>query len=412
MQLTVAIEIAHGQTSGTLDLDALVRDRKTALLVEPQIRSQRDDLRIDQDQGGRWIVLLGRVDDDQPARHSNLDGGKTDARRGIHRVQHDVRQLAELSVDPLDLCTPLAQQRVGQGDDWERRHVAHIGRRTIRVNRKGLRRGAQLASAEARANWALACTGRSARSGPKRVMPMRARAEAAKSAGIKSWCAARPARRVQRPITPGALANSPTATPAAFSELGSTMVHTAYSGHVGALGVCPAKANLANRGEAMSWICRMQSPQTPFILGWEEWVALPELRLPAIKAKVDTGARTSALHAYFVEPCGTSRKPMVRFGVHPIPRRSDVEVVCTASVVDRRHVASSNGERENRYVISTLLSIGSRQWPIEVTLTNRDTMSYRMLLGRQAIAEGILVDPASSFRQPRLRYALYTPQER
>ena len=162
----------------------------------------------------------------------------------------------------------------------------------------------------------------------------------------------------------------------------------------------------------MSWIPSMHPPQTPFILGWEEWVALPELGLPAIKAKVDTGARTSALHAYFVEPCGSGRKPMVRFGVHPIPRRSDVEVICTASVVDRRHVASSNGERENRYVISTLLSIGNRQWPIEITLTNRNTMSYRMLLGRQAIAEGILVDPASSFRQPRLRYALYTPQER
>jgi ribosomal protein S6--L-glutamate ligase len=156
----------------------------------------------------------------------------------------------------------------------------------------------------------------------------------------------------------------------------------------------------------------MQSSQSPFILGWEEWVALPELGLPAIKAKVDTGARTSALHAYFVEPCGGGRKPMVRFGVHPIPRRCDVEVICTAAVVDRRHVASSNGERENRYVISTLLSIGPRAWPIEVTLTNRDTMSYRMLLGRQAIAAGILVDPASSFRQPRLRYGLYTEPER
>jgi ribosomal protein S6--L-glutamate ligase len=156
----------------------------------------------------------------------------------------------------------------------------------------------------------------------------------------------------------------------------------------------------------------MQSSQSQFILGWEEWVALPELGLPAIKAKVDTGARTSALHAYFVEPCGSGRKPMVRFGVHPIPRRCDVEVICTAAVVDRRHVASSNGERENRYVISTLLSIGPRAWPIEVTLTNRDTMSYRMLLGRQGIAEGILVDPAASFRQPRLRYGLYTEPER
>ena len=156
----------------------------------------------------------------------------------------------------------------------------------------------------------------------------------------------------------------------------------------------------------------MHPSQSPFILGWEEWVALPDLGLPAIKAKVDTGARTSALHAYFVEPCGTGRKPMVRFGVHPIPRRIDVEIICMASVVDQRHVASSNGERESRYVISTLLSIGSRQWPIEVTLTNRDTMSYRMLLGRQAIADGILVDPASYFRQPRLRYAVYTQPER
>jgi ribosomal protein S6--L-glutamate ligase len=145
----------------------------------------------------------------------------------------------------------------------------------------------------------------------------------------------------------------------------------------------------------------------PLILGWEEWVALPELGLPAIKAKVDTGARTSALHALFVEPFGSVRHPQVRFGVHPIPRRGDVEIVCTARVVDRRAVTSSNGERENRYVIATLLCIADRQWPIEVTLTNRDTMSYRMLLGRQAIAQGILVDPGSSFRQPRLRYKLY-----
>jgi ribosomal protein S6--L-glutamate ligase len=155
----------------------------------------------------------------------------------------------------------------------------------------------------------------------------------------------------------------------------------------------------------------MSPREPPFILGWEEWVALPELGLPAIKAKVDTGARTSALHAYFAEPFGSARKPMIRFGVHPIPRRGDVEVICTAPVIDRREVTSSNGERETRYVISTLLAIGSREWPIEVTLTNRDTMSYRMLLGRQAISDGILVDPASSFRQPRLQYRVYTTSE-
>ena len=150
----------------------------------------------------------------------------------------------------------------------------------------------------------------------------------------------------------------------------------------------------------------------PFILGWEEWVALPELGLVAVKAKVDTGARTSALHAFFVEPVGTTKKPRVRFGVHPIPGRSDIEIVCTAPVVDQRNVTSSNGDREKRYVISTPIRIGDREWQIEVTLTNRDAMSYRMLLGRQAIGGGVLVDPASSFRQPRLRYKLYEPPAR
>jgi ribosomal protein S6--L-glutamate ligase len=145
----------------------------------------------------------------------------------------------------------------------------------------------------------------------------------------------------------------------------------------------------------------------PFILGWEEWIALPELGLPAIKVKVDTGARTSALHAAFIEPLGSKRKPRVRFGINPIPRRADIRIVCEAPVVDQRDVTSSNGTRERRYVISTPLRIADREWPIEITLTNRDTMVYRMLLGRQAIIEGVLVDPSASFRQPRLRYKIY-----
>ena len=148
-------------------------------------------------------------------------------------------------------------------------------------------------------------------------------------------------------------------------------------------------------------------PVNRYILGWEEWVSLPDLGLPAIKAKVDTGARTSALHAYFVEPVHVEGVDMVRFGVHPIPRRDDVEIICTARVKDRREVTSSNGERENRFVIETPIRIGEREWPIEITLTNRNAMAYRMLIGRQAITDDILVDPASSFRQPRLRYKLY-----
>ncbi len=145
----------------------------------------------------------------------------------------------------------------------------------------------------------------------------------------------------------------------------------------------------------------------PFILGWEEWVVLPELGLDAIKAKVDTGARTSALHAFYVEPFGPPRARKLRFGVHPVPRRNDIAIECTARLIDLRDVRSSNGEIEARYVIETPIRIGDRQWRIEVTLANRDTMSYRMLLGRQAIPRDGLVKPSASFLQPRLSYRTY-----
>lgn len=145
----------------------------------------------------------------------------------------------------------------------------------------------------------------------------------------------------------------------------------------------------------------------PFVLGWEEWVGLPDLDLPAIKAKVDTGAKTSALHAFFIEPFGSAARRMVRFGVHPIPGRNDVTVLCTAEVIDHREVTSSNGESELRYVIRTNVKLGERTWPIELTLANRETMSYRMLIGRQAIQDDMLVDAATSFRQPRLSYRRY-----
>lgn len=151
----------------------------------------------------------------------------------------------------------------------------------------------------------------------------------------------------------------------------------------------------------------MATEPAPFTIGWEEWVALPELGLPAIKAKVDTGARTSALHAFQIEPFGGADAPKVRFGIHPIPGRTDLAVYCSAPVVDRREVISSNGEREVRFVIQTCLAMGGREWPIEVTLTNREAMTYRMLLGRQAIREDIRVDPAASFLQPKLSYRAY-----
>jgi ribosomal protein S6--L-glutamate ligase len=151
----------------------------------------------------------------------------------------------------------------------------------------------------------------------------------------------------------------------------------------------------------------MAGEREPFVMGWEEWIALPELGLPAIKAKIDTGARTSALHAFQIEPFGPPSARMVRFGIHPVPGRDEIEIYCSAAIVDRREVTSSNGERETRYVIRTPIKMGARTWPIDITLTNREGMTYRMLLGRQAIREDVRVDPSASFRQPKLSYRLY-----
>jgi len=152
------------------------------------------------------------------------------------------------------------------------------------------------------------------------------------------------------------------------------------------------------------------SDASRLIVGWQEWVALPDLRLPALKAKIDTGAKTSALHTHHIEPYGTGKRLKVRFVVRPSPEIGDLEIAASADVLDRRPVISSNGVPELRYVIMSTLSIAGRQWPIEVTLTNRERMAYRMLIGRQAIRSDVLVDCAASFCQPRLSYRLYASQ--
>lgn len=141
--------------------------------------------------------------------------------------------------------------------------------------------------------------------------------------------------------------------------------------------------------------------------GWEEWIALPELGLPAIKAKVDTGARTSALHAHDIEVFGPAAKPKVRFNVHPIAGREDIVITCSAPLVDRREVTSSNGESEQRFVISTTLEVAGQNWPIDVTLTNRAGMNSRMLMGRQALNEHINISATERRLQPDLSYEVY-----
>lgn len=135
------------------------------------------------------------------------------------------------------------------------------------------------------------------------------------------------------------------------------------------------------------------------VLGWREWVALPELGIPAIKAKVDTGARTSTLHAYFVEPYHEDGVLMVKFGLHPEQNSTETELICTARVKDERAVTDSGGHSENRYVIETVITVGDESRPVELTLTNRDTMGFRMLLGRTAMIKRYVVDPDASYLQ-------------
>jgi hypothetical protein len=133
------------------------------------------------------------------------------------------------------------------------------------------------------------------------------------------------------------------------------------------------------------------------LVGWREWVSLPELGIRAIKAKVDTGARTSALHAFEVDRFEADGRSRVRFGIHPLQMTEKVELFCVADVIDQRVVIDSGGHREERCVIRTPIRVGDREWPIEITLTNREDMLFRMLLGRTAMRRRVLVNPSASF---------------
>ncbi|MDP8916538.1 MAG: RimK/LysX family protein [Pseudomonadota bacterium] len=129
------------------------------------------------------------------------------------------------------------------------------------------------------------------------------------------------------------------------------------------------------------------------VFGWEEWAALPALGLAGVKAKLDTGAWTGALHALEIELDLAASPPQVRFVVHPWAERPDAAVRCAAELADRRAITSSDGRRELRPVIRTLVTLGGLQREVELSLTDRAAMTYRLLLGRRAIgAFGALVD--------------------
>lgn len=136
------------------------------------------------------------------------------------------------------------------------------------------------------------------------------------------------------------------------------------------------------------------------IVGWRETLSLPGLGIDKINAKIDTGARTSCLHAFKVESFTKEEALWIRFWIHPLQHNVDKVTVCEAEVVDERTVRDSGGHEETRFVIKSDLSLGGETWPAEITLTNRENMAFRMLLGRTAMHHRIVVDPTESFLIP------------
>lgn len=145
------------------------------------------------------------------------------------------------------------------------------------------------------------------------------------------------------------------------------------------------------------------------LAGWREWIDLPDLGTEAIKAKLDTGARTSALHAVRLVTFERDGGEWVRFTIHPRQRSTRNSLRVELPVLEWRRITSSNGVRQRRPVIVTSMSFFGQTWPIELTLTNRKNMGFRMLLGREALRNRLVVDSSRSYiggkpaREPRVR---------
>lgn len=148
------------------------------------------------------------------------------------------------------------------------------------------------------------------------------------------------------------------------------------------------------------------------MLGWREWVALPELNINEIKAKIDTGARSSALHAFEIDPYRKDGRPWVMFAIHPVQNQTDVVIECHAPVKDRRIVSDSGGHKQRRYVIETPLVLGRSTINAEITLTNRDSMLFRLLIGRTAMNSRFIIDSNHSYLQGNPDLRQYAQQNR
>ena len=158
----------------------------------------------------------------------------------------------------------------------------------------------------------------------------------------------------------------------------------------------PGKDTAPDRGPGRRKV-RQRRARGRVVLGWREWAALPELGARSIKVKLDTGARTSSLHAFKPRRFQRDGRPMIRFEIHPVQRSTASSIEVEAEVLEERTVRTSGGEAETRPVIRTMLQLGDRQFRIELTLTRRDEMGFRMLLGREALRRRVVVDPARSF---------------
>jgi hypothetical protein len=144
------------------------------------------------------------------------------------------------------------------------------------------------------------------------------------------------------------------------------------------------------------------------ILGWREWVGLPELNIAEIKAKVDTGARSSALHAFAIDPYRKGGQRWVMFAIHPLQSHTDLIIECHTPIKDRRLVSDSGGHKQRRYVIETQIILGQSVITAEMTLTNRDSMLFRMLLGRTTMNSRFVIDPNASYLQGKPHPTLNT----
>ncbi|GJL94092.1 MAG: ribosomal protein S6 modification protein [Hyphococcus sp.] len=133
------------------------------------------------------------------------------------------------------------------------------------------------------------------------------------------------------------------------------------------------------------------------LIGWREWASFPDLGIDRINAKIDTGAKSSAVHAFRIKERDIGGEAFVEFFLHPVQRRKTPEIFCRAPIAGTKIIRSSNGQEEERFVIETRLRLGGRFWKVDLTLTDRDAMGFRLLIGRDALRRKFIIDPGASY---------------